>query len=467
MMDRAVTRERILILLIVSATTALLLLDVTVVNVALPVIRTDLDATFAEVQWAIDAYALALAAALLTAGAMADRLGRRRVLLGGLALFTTASAGCAAANSGLALDLARAAQGLGAAAMSAAGLALLAHEFQGRDRGLAFGVWGATTGAALAVGPLVGGLLVDGAGWRWIFLVNLPLGVALLAAGLRWLPESREPQARALDLPGLVTFAATCVLVTFPLIRGNEDGWTSAPVLGAAAGAVVALALFVLAERRAAAPMLPLALLRTPGLAGAALVSFAQSVVIYPLLLFLAFYLQDGLAYSASEAGLRLLPITLVIFAAAPVSGRLTARVALRWPLCAALLIAGASAIVMRFGVAGDAMSWTGLLPGFILAGLAVGVISPALAAAMVAALPVQRSGMSSGITNTARQLGIAVGVAGLGAIFRHEADAAAGLPGLAAGLDAVLLTVAAIAVVSVVPSWLLLGRLSSPPAEP
>ncbi len=460
------TGRRLLILLITTACTALLLLDVTAVNVALPALRRDLDASFAELQWVIDAYALALAAGLLTAGVLADRYGRRLVLLVGLAAFTAASLACALATSGTALDLARAAQGLGAAAMSAAVLAVLAHEFQGRDRGLAFGIWGAATGAALAIGPLVGGVIVDGPGWRWVFAINLPLGALLLAAGLRWLPESRDPHPRALDLLGLITFAGACVLGAFALIRGNPDGWTSATVLLTGAGSLTLLAAFVVVERRVADPMLPVSLMRTRGLSGAVLVAFAQSVVIYPMLLFLAIYLQEGLRHSPTEAGLRLLPITLVLFAVAPVSGRLTVRVPLRVPLVAGLLLAGASMLLMRGGVGDGATTWDGLLPGFLVAGLAIGVISPALASAMVAALPVQRSGLSSGLTNTARQLGIAVGIAALGALFEHELGAAATLADFAAALDAVLLAAAIVALVSAVPSWLLLGRLSGLPDE-
>ena len=210
----------------------MLLLDVTVVNVALPAIRADLDASFAELQWVVDAYALTLAATLLTTGRSPTATAAGAVFAAGLVVFTACSALCAAAGSGVVLDVARAAQGIGAAAMFAASLALLAHEFQGAERGFALGVWGAITGAALAIGPLVGGLLVDGPGWRWVFLVNLPLGVVLTWLTLRALPESRDPSPRGLDLPGLVSFGAASFLGTYGLIRGNEDGWTSAPVLG-------------------------------------------------------------------------------------------------------------------------------------------------------------------------------------------------------------------------------------------
>ena len=455
------TRERWITLLVVSAATAMLLLDVTVVNVALPAIRDDLDAGFAEMQWVIDAYALTLAATLLSAGELADRIGRRAIFGWGLALFTACSALCAAANSPVFLDLARASQGVGGAAMFASSLALLANEFQGEERGFALGVWGGVTGAALAIGPLVGGVLTDELDWRWIFLVNLPIGGLLIWLTARSLPESREERPRPLDLAGMVTFGAACFLATYGLIRGNEDGWGSLPIAGSLIGAAVLLAAFVAVERRRAeTAMLPLSLFRIPAFTGTAVVAFAQSVALYPLLLFVAIYMQVGLGLSATETGLRILPLTLVLVVVAPISGRLTNRWPLRVPLAAGLVLIGAGLLLMR---AVDADSeWTALLPGLLVGGLAIGVISPALAAAMMSVLPVERSGLASGINNTFRQLGIAIGIAGLGAIFEHQASEALGLVGLVAGLDSVLAVAAATAFVGAAVAWPLLGSQRS-----
>ncbi|HEX7278343.1 MAG TPA: MFS transporter [Solirubrobacterales bacterium] len=456
------TRERWITLLVVSAATAMLLLDVTVVNVALPAIRADLDASFGEMQWVIDAYALTLAATLLSAGALADRIGRRAVFIWGLAIFTACSALCAAANSPVFLDLARAAQGVGAAAMFASSLALLANEFQNKERGFALGVWGGVTGAALAIGPLVGGVLTDELDWRWIFLVNLPLGGLLIWLTARSLPESREERPRPLDLAGMVAFGAACFLATYGLIRGNEDGWGSLPIAGSLIAAAALLAAFVAVERRRAeAAMLPLSLFRIPAFTGTAVVAFAQSVALYPLLLFVAIYMQAGLGLSPTETGLRILPLTLVLVVVAPISGRLTNRWPLRVPLTAGLVLIGAGLLLMR---AVDADSeWTALLPGLLVGGLAIGVISPALAAAMVSVLPVERSGLASGINNTFRQLGIAIGIAGLGAIFEHQASQALGLrTGIVAGLDSVLLVAAAVAFAAAVLAWPLLGSQRS-----
>jgi len=457
------TRERWITLLVVSAATAMLLLDVTVVNVALPAIGADLDASFAEMQWVIDAYALALAATLLSAGVLADRIGRRRVFAAGLAFFTVCSALCAATTSPLFLDLARGAQGVGGAAMFAASLAILAEEFQDAERGFALGVWGGVTGASLALGPLVGGILTDELDWRWIFLVNLPLGALLIWLTVRFLPETREERPQPLDLAGMASFGTACFLATYGLIRGNEDGWGSAPILGSLLGAALLLALFIVIEHRGKAPMLPLSLFRIPAFTGTALVAFAQSVALYPLLLFVAIYFQLALGFSPTETGLRILPLTLVLVVVAPISGRLTVRLPLRVPLIAGLVLIGVGLLLMR--AVAPQSGWTALLPGLLVGGLAIGVISPALAAAMVSVLPVERSGVASGINNTFRQLGIAIGIAGLGAIFEHQVNPAAGLrTGIVAGLDAVLLVAAAVAFAAAAIAWPLLGSQRSVP---
>ncbi|MBF6621169.1 MAG: MFS transporter [Patulibacter sp.] len=453
------TPARWITLAVVSVATAMLLLDVTIVYVALPTIQQDLDAGFTDMQWVIDAYTVVLAATLLAAGVLADRLGRRAVFVTGLVIFTACSALCGLADSALVLNLARGAQGIGAAGMFAASLALLAHEFRGRERGFAFGVWGAITGVALAIGPLLGGLVVDGLSWRWIFLVNVPLGIVLIVATLRVLPESRDRTPGRLDVAGMVLFGSAGFLAVLGLIRGSEDGWGSAPIVAALLGAAVLLGAFVAVERRAAAPMLPLELFRIPAFTGTALVAFAQSVAIYPLLLFLAIYLQQTLGFTPTEAGLRMLPMTVLILLVAPFSGKLTDRLSLRVPLVAGLGLFGVALLTIHGGAVGD--PWTRLLPGLLLGGIAVGMISPALAAAMVSVLPVERGGLSSGINNTFRQLGIAIGIAGLGAIFHHHAGAGATASGIIDGLNDVVLVAAAVALVGAVAAWPLLRGLS------
>jgi EmrB/QacA subfamily drug resistance transporter len=463
MMGRVPERAGRHTLLVAAGASALLLLDVTAVNVALPAIERGLDASFAELQWVIDAYALTLAAVLLTTGALADRLGRRRVFLAGLGVFAAASALCGLAGSAVVLDLARALQGVGGAAMFACSLALLAHEYDGAARGRALGIWGAITGAALALGPLAGGALVDALGWRWIFLLNLPL-CALLAwltrAGVR---ESRAARPQPLDLPGAATFTLGCFLLVFALIRGNADGWGSPTIVGALAGGAALLAAFTLLEARSPAPMLDLRLFGIPAFTGTAIVAFAQSFALYPLFLFLALWLQNVLGYGPLETGLRLLPLTLALFVLAPISGRLTAHVPLRFLLALGLALIGAGLLLMRAVEAGS--DWTVMLPGFVVGGAGIGVISPALAAAMVAVLSEARTGLASGVNNTFRQLGIAVGIAALGAIFQARLGAppeqvvpAAARAAFIAGLREIFL-VAALVALAAVPLALVLIR--------
>jgi MFS family permease len=241
------------------------------------------------------------------------------------------------------------------------------------------------------------------------------------------------------------------------LSRGNDTGWSDPAILAALIGSVVLLIAFVFVEWRSKAPMLPLGLFRDPAFSATALVAFAQSVAIYPLLFFLAIYLQDGLGLSPIGAGLRLLPLTLLILAVAPFAGRLTNRFPLRVPLIGGLVLLGVALLVMRGLTPAD--SWTSLLPGMILGGIAIGAISPSLAAAMVSVLPVERSGLSSGINNTFRQLGIAMGIAGLGALFNARVDDAGGaLPGIVTGVNAVALAAAVVALLAAAVAWPLLG---------
>jgi EmrB/QacA subfamily drug resistance transporter len=447
------TRAERATLIAASLGTAMLLLDVTVVYVALPVIARDLHASFSEIQWVVDAYTVVLAATLLGAGVLADRLGRRLTFVWGVGLFAICSALCAAASSGIFLDLARAAQGIGAAAIFSASLALLATEFQGEARGRALGIWGAITGIALALGPLVGGLIVEGINWRWIFVINLPIGIGLVALTLRAVPESRSHSPAKLDLGGALLFGATCLLLALGLTRGNAAGWTSTGILAALIGAAVCLVAFVFVERRASDPMLPLELFRIPAFSGTAIVAFAQSVAIYPLLIFLAIYLQDGLGFSPVGAGLRLLPLTLLILLVAPFAGRLTTRFPLRVPLISGLALLGAALLLLRGITPSD--EWTALLPGMIVGGIAIGAISPSLATAMVSVLPVERSGVSAGVNNTFRQLGIAMGVAGLGAIFDAQVhDHGSRLVGIVSGVHAVALASAVVALVAAAIAW-------------
>jgi EmrB/QacA subfamily drug resistance transporter len=405
-------------LIAVSVAIFMLLLDITVVNVALPDIQRSLHSSFADLQWVVNAYSLTLAAFLLTAGALADRFGRRLVFVTGLVVFTLSSAACGLAGTPLALNLARAVQGTGGAMMFATSLALIAGAFHGKERGVAFGVFGGVIGGAVAIGPIVGGVITSGIGWEWIFFVNVPIGIAAVALTLTQVSESRDPEARGVDWLGLLTFSGSLFLLVFALIEGNEKGWGSTQILSYLIGSAVLIVLFVIVERRQRRPMLDLTLFRLPAFAGASIVAFAISASMFSMFLYLTLYIQDVLGYSPLQAGLRFLPITLLSFFVAPIAGRLSVRVPVRLLLGTGLLLVSAGLLTMT---AVDASSdWTVLVPGFVLAGAGIGLINPPLASTAVGVVHHSRSGMASGINNTFRQVGIATGIAGLGAIFQH-----------------------------------------------
>ncbi|MEA2380409.1 MAG: hypothetical protein QOH72_380 [Solirubrobacteraceae bacterium] len=402
----------------VCVATFMLLLDITIVNVALPDIAKDLRSSFSDLQWVIDAYALSLAALLLTAGSLADLLGRRLIFVLGLGLFTAASLLCALAGSPLFLELARAVQGIGAAAMFATSLALLAATFRGRERGTAFGVWGATTGAAVAVGPLVGGVLTESVGWQSIFLINVPIGIGAIAATLARVAESRDPDAAGVDWAGLVTFSGGLFLLVFALVRGNAVGWGSPLIVSFLIGAVVLLCAFVVVERRQARPMFDFTLLRKPAFAGASIAAFALSASLFSMFLYMTLYIQNALGYSPLQAGLRFLPTTLLSFFVAPIAGKLSARFPVRIMIGVGLALVGIGLILMARLNADSA--WTALLAGFLFAGVGTGLVNPPLASTAVGVVPPERAGMGSGINSTFRQIGIATGIAGLGALFQQ-----------------------------------------------
>jgi EmrB/QacA subfamily drug resistance transporter len=406
-------------LIAVSVAIFMLLLDITVVNVALPDIQRSLHSSFSDLQWVVNAYSLTLAAFLLTAGALADLLGRRRVFVTGLIVFTISSAVCGLSGTPLALNLARAVQGVGGAMMFATSLALIAQAFQGKDRGVAFGVFGGTIGAAVAVGPVVGGVITTGIGWEWIFFVNVPIGVAAVFLTLAQVTESRDPNARGVDWLGFLTFSGSLFLLVFALIQGNEKGWGSTRILAYLIGSAALLAFFLLVELRQKRPMLDLTLFRRPAFAGASIVAFAVSASMFAMFLYLTLYVQDVLGYSPLQAGLRFLPVTLLSFFVAPVAGRLSVRLPVRLLLGVGLLLVSGGLLAMT---AVDASSgWTTLIPGFVLAGAGIGMINPPLASTAIGVVHYSRSGMASGINNTFRQVGIATGIAGLGAVFQHQ----------------------------------------------
>src|SRR5438445_3826525 len=407
------------VLIVVCVAVFMLLLDITVVNVALPDIQKELHTSFTDLQWVVDAYALTLAATMLNAGSLGDLLGRKRIFLVAIALFTAASALCGAAQSPVWLILARGAQGIGGAGMFAVSLAIISQEFHGRERGTAFGIWGATVGLAMAIGQPVGGAATTYVGWRWIFFVNIPIGVACVAAGLRALHETRDEESGGFDLPGFATLTAGLFALVLGLLRGNDWGWSSGRTVGLFAGAAVLLVAFGVVELRQASPMFDLRLFRVPTFTGAQITAFSISSGMFAQFLYLAIYLESVLGHSAVWAGVRFLPLSLVSFVVAPIAGRLSARIPVRFLLGGGLAVTGV-ALLLMWGIKLDS-GWTTLLPGFIVGGIGIGLVNAPLASTSVSVVEPRRAGMASGINNTFRQVGIATGIAALGAIFQSR----------------------------------------------
>jgi EmrB/QacA subfamily drug resistance transporter len=458
----------------VSLGVFMLLLDLTIVVVALPDIQRSLDAQLADLQWVVDAYALSLAAFLLTAGVIADRLGRRLVFAAGIVVFTLGSLLCGLAGDPAFLAVARGVQGIGGAIMFATSLALISTAYHGRERGTAFGIFGAVTGVAVAVGPVLGGAITSGLSWRWIFLVNLPIGILALAVTLRHIAESRDPRPRRLDWAGFVTFSAGLGLLVFALIRSNEAGWGSTEVAGSLSAAVMLLLVFGIVEMLQREPMFDFGLLRVPTFVGGLAAAFGISASLFSLLTYLVLYLQGPLGYSAIEAGVRFLPLTLAIFFTAAVAGRLSASVPTRLLIGPGFVLVGLGLLLMHgIDVGSD---WTALLPGMIVSGVGAGLINVPLASTAVAVVEPARAGMASGINSTFRQAGIATGIAALGAIFAaaipEGASGPAAAQGFVDGINDILLVGALIAFAAAVASFTLIRQRDyisntlAPPAE-
>jgi EmrB/QacA subfamily drug resistance transporter len=462
-------------LLAVCVATFMLLLDITIVNVALPAIERALDASFSDLQWVVDAYALALATFVLTAGSLADLYGRKKLFLGGVVLFTIASAACGLSNDALFLIVARGVQGIGGATMLATALALLSQEFHGKERGTAFGIWGATIGAAVAVGPLAGGMLTSWLSWRWIFLVNIPIGVGAVVLGLLRLRESSDPEHSRLDPPGFVTLTAGLLCLILALIEGNRRGWSSGLIVGLFAAAAVLLVAFLATQTLKSTTMIDLALFRRPAFVGAQTTAFTIAASMFAMFLYLTLYLQNILGLSPLATGLRFLPLSLVSFFAAPLSGRLSEHMPIRLLLGGGLALnALAMWLMSRLTVSS---TWTVLLPGFLVGGIGIGMVNAPLASTAVSTVRQERAGMASGLNNLFRQLGIATGIAALGAIFASRVDprAFAAHPGEAArasfvsGLHEILIVGAIIAACGAVLAAALVRRrdfVASGPAQ-
>lgn len=410
-----------LTLLAVCLAVFMLLLDMTIVSAALADIQASLDAELSGLQWVVDAYALPMAALLLTAATLGDRLGRRRLYLGGLVVFTLASAGCALAGSIEALNACRALQGAGGAVLLGVSLPMVAAAFpEQRGRGVAIAIYGAVMGAGAAVGPLVGGALVGAFGWESIFLINLPIGAVALAITVRFVPESLAAQDRSLDLVGTSILSAALFAGVYVLIEGNQLGWTSTAILALGSLSVSGLLVFGWWEARVGAPMLDLRVVRRPGFAGVSLAAFAAAGTLIASTNYLALYLMNTLGYSPFQAGVRALPLTVACVLGAPLA-MIGARYFPAWmsiPAGVALIAAG---LWLMTGITADTQ-WTHFIGGSVVAGLGLGGLFALTSDIALQFVPVADAGMATGAVSTVRQIGILAGVAGLGALFSRQA---------------------------------------------
>jgi DHA2 family methylenomycin A resistance protein-like MFS transporter len=400
-------------------------LDVTIVNVALPDIQRQVGGSVGGLQWVIDAYTLALASVMLTAGSQADRVGARRVFTAGLVVFGIGSAACAAAPSLGVLIAARAVQGLGASALLPCSLALIVHQYPGAGpRARALGVWGGMGSLGVALGPVVGGGLIAAAGWRWIFLVNVPVCALTLVLLRRHVPESPSDPSRRTDLTGLFLGVAALAGLTAGFITAGEQGWTAPLPIALLAAGVAAGLLLVRAERRRAAPMLPLGLFRSVNLSAATGVGVLFNLCIYGALICLSLFLQQARHESALATGLLILPMSVAVGIGSMASGPLTARLGPRIPMTAGLALAAAGAAILA--AAGTGAPLAMIIAGSVLLGLC-SLAMPAMTAVVVGSAGREHAGVASGILNAARQAGGALGVAILGALFANSQTAGQG----------------------------------------
>jgi len=438
----------------------MIMLDNTVVNVALPSIQKDLHMGPSELEWVFNAYALTFGVLLLSGGKLADLFGRRAIFITGLVIFTGASLWCGLAGGSASLIAARTVQGVGAALMNPATLSIITATFPPRQRGMAIGIWAGVSALALAIGPLVGGLLTQDISWSWIFFINIPVGVAGVLAARIFIDETKDTsREQRLDLPGLVTSAVGLFALTYGLIETNDHAWGSARVLTLFAIAVVALTTFVLLELHQRLPMLDLSLFRDPGFSGANTVMFLIGLAMFGIFFYNSLFLQRVLGYGAIKTGATFLPMTVLIMLVAPVAGKLSDRIGPRWLMGAGMTFLTGS--LLLFGTLDAQSSWWAILPGLLVGGVGMAVTMAPTTAAAMASVPVDKAGVGSAVINSMRQVGGSLGIAIMGALVATTVSvqpfdpryAGEFVPGYHRALHvgaAILLAGAAIAVVTI-----------------
>jgi EmrB/QacA subfamily drug resistance transporter len=393
-------------------------LDNLVVTTALPVIRKDFDASLSGLEWTVNAYTLTFAVLLITGAALGDRFGRRRLFTIGLAIFTLASAAAALAPSIEVLIAARALQGLGGAIVTPLTLTILSAAVPAERRGLVLGAWGGISGLAVAIGPLVGGAVVEGISWQWIFWLNVPIGLALIPLAALRLRETRGPND-ALDLPGVGLASAGLFGIVWGLVRGNSVGWGSTEIVFAILAGVIVLALFVLWELRAAQPMLPLRFFRNRTFTAANGASFLMFFGMFGSIFLLAQFFQTVQGYSPLDAGLRILPWTAMPIFVAPIAGALSDRIGGR-PLMATGLAMQAAGLAWIAFVSTPTVAYGELVTPFILSGIGMALYFAPVANVVLSAVRPEEEGQASGANNAIRELGGVFGVAVLASVFAH-----------------------------------------------
>jgi len=408
----------------VSFALFMIMLDNTVVNVALPSIQRDLGIGVSELEWVVTGYALSFAVLMLTGGKLADMYGRRRIFLVGLAIFTVSSLFCGLAGTAELLIAARVVQGVGAAFMMPATLSIITATFPPKERGAALGIWAGVSAMALAIGPLVGGLITENIGWNWIFYVNVPIGLLGLVAARLIIRESKDTShEQRLDVPGLVTSGVALFALVYALIEGNSKGWTSPLILGLFALAAASGTAFVLLELHQRLPMFDVKLFRNPTFAGANVVALLVSLAMFGVFFFISLFMQNVLGYSAVRAGVAFLPMTLLIIVVAPLAGKMSDRLGSRWLMAGGMTLLGCSLLI--YAQLQPDSSYFSLLPAMLLGGVGMASTMTPMTAAALSSVPVDKAGVGSGMLNTFRQVGGSVGIALMGAILASGSKSA------------------------------------------
>jgi EmrB/QacA subfamily drug resistance transporter len=421
----------------------MIMLDNTVVSLALPTIQSDLDASLTQLEWVVNAYTLVFAVVLLTGGKLADFLGRRLIFVVGLVVFTGSSLACGLAGSGEFLIGARGVQGIGAALMLPATLSIITATFTAKERGIAIGIWAAVSGAALAIGPMIGGVLVQHAGWGWIFFINIPVGVIGILATLKIVPESRDMSGEQhLDVPGLVTSAISIFALNFALIQGNDYGWGSARIVISFVAAALFLLAFLAVEMRQRLPMLDLSLFRNRTFAGANLNGLLMFIALFTYIIFFSIYLQTVLGYSAVQAGATFLVSSVALMVVAPLAGGLAEKIGARLPMTIGMALFGVAMI--GFSRLDESSNFWDVAPWLLVGGVGFGAIMPPMTAVILESADVDKAGVASGVMQVFRQLGGGLGVAIMGAIVASKLNGLTpGRPGYAGDFVSAFQTIA------------------------